>query len=430
MERRAAVIGLGYVGLTLAVALAEAGWQVLGIETAQDKVRALRAGKSPIADVSDAALRQVLNTGYLRVTDELTGIREAQAVFICVGTPLLPGGFLPDLAQIQAAARQLVPHLNSGQVIILQSTTYPGCTEEVLLPVLTSSGYRVGVDFFLAFSPERLDPGRSDYTIRNTPKVVGGVTPACTAAASRVWETIVDPGIIYPVSSARTAEMVKLLENSFRLVNISFVNELAQLCQRLDINIWEVVEAASTKPFGFMPFYPGPGVGGHCIPVDPHFLNWKASQVALPLRFISVAGEVNAGQPAFVVRSIEQTLIRDGKALCAARILALGVTFKRDVADARNSAALEVIRLLRNAGAQVSFHDPYVPMIEVSTLSGESETLHAVTLDDTVIRQSDLVVFLVPHTFYKAAHIVACARLVFDAVNATRGLTASHIHRL
>jgi len=364
------VIGLGYVGLPLAVGFARAGVRVLGIDVSGNRVQAINRGESHIPDVPSADLAPVVASGHLAATTEYRECARADATVICVPTPFTRMK-APDLSYIEAACRSLAPHVAPGSLVVLQSTTYPGTTEELVRPILETAGRRAGRDFLLAFSPERIDPGNKRYGAHNTPKVVAGVDDASTEAACALFGLLVPPDQIHRVSGPRVAEMCKLLENIFRSVNIALVNELAKLCHRMGIDIWEVIDAAATKPFGFMPFYPGPGVGGHCIPVDPYYLSWKAREYDFYTKFIELAAEVNSSMPFFTVNRIIEALNRQGKPLLGARVLILGAAFKRDIDDPRNAPALELMRALVTRGAEVSYHDPHVPVV---SLDGGHET--------------------------------------------------------
>jgi len=418
---RVCVIGLGYVGLPLATGFARQGYEVVGLDLDERKVSSLAAGQSYIQDVESAIVAELVGRDKLLPTAKYDALRQVDVVFICVPTPF-DEMKAPDLSFIEAAANGIAPRLQPGQLIVLQSTTYPGTTEEVVQPILESTGLRAGHEFFLAFSPERIDPGNKVYTAENTPKVVGGLTPRCARLASALLERLT-PAICV-VSTPRAAEMTKLLENIFRSVNIALVNELALLSERMEIDFWEVIDAASTKPFGFMPFYPGPGVGGHCIPVDPYYLSWKAREYDFYTKFIELAAEVNLSMPYHVVERVQQALGAQGKALCEARVLILGVAFKRDVDDARNSPAERIIELLLRAGVQVSYNDPYVPRYAVGGDVFHPERIVMVSVDLTRERlaQQDAVVILAGHRAYDYAWVTRHARLVVDTVNATRSV--------
>ena len=413
-----AVIGLGYVGLPLATAFARAGFRVTGVDIDPRKVESIAAGKSYIADVPDAELSPHVQSGRLRATQDYDTLREVDAIFICVPTPY-DAQRAPDLSFIRAASESILPRLRPGQLIVLQSTTYPGTTTEIVQPILERSGLKAGVDFYLAFSPERIDPGNKQWSAYNTPKVVGGLTPECTRLACELLSQMGAP--VHPVSSPAAAELTKLLENTFRAVNIALVNELALLAERMGIDFWEVIEAAKTKPFGFMPFYPGPGVGGHCIPIDPYYLSWKAREYDYYAEFIELAGEVNQAMPYHVVDLVSQALSLHGKPLRGAHVLVLGVAFKPDIDDARNSPAERVIELLLSRGASVHYHDPYVPRFKVGddVFHRQPVILDSVPLTPEKVADADCVVIVTGHHSLDYARIVNDARLVVDTCNAT-----------
>ena len=364
------VIGLGYVGLPLAIGFAEAGFRVQGFDIDARRVHMLNEGRSPIQDVSEAILRKHVSSGAFRATDQYDEIERVDAVSICVPTPVLASKS-PDLSHVFAAAEQVMRHLRPAQLVTIESTTYPGMTREEIVPLLERSGLTAGQDFYLAFSPERIDPGNSKYGLKNTPKVVGGFTPRCASYASALYSTVADDVVV--VGSLTSAELVKLLENTFRAVNIGLAAEFAQISDRLGVDVWEIINAAATKPFGFMPFYPGPGVGGHCIPVDPHYLLWKMEELNFPTPLIQTGMHVIEAMPRFVVDQIEAALTNRGKTLQEARVLILGVAYKRDVADVRESPALEVIALLRERFADIGYIDAYVPELRVGELTLYSE---------------------------------------------------------
>ena len=418
---RVAVIGLGYVGLPLATALAAVGHTVVGVDVNAERVRQINQGQNYIPDVSDEELAELVAAGRLRATTDYDALREVEAIFICVPTPL-DAMRAPDLSYIVKASEGIARRLQPGHLVILQSTTYPGTTEEVVLPILERSGLKAGVDFNLAFSPERLDPGQTGskgWNVANTPKVVGGLTPQCTERAADLLASLGAP--VHLVSAPRVAEMTKMLENIYRSVNIALVNELALLAERMQIDFWEVIEAARTKPFGFMPFYPGAGVGGHCIPVDPYYLSWKAREYDFYTKFIELAAEVNQAMPFHVVELIGQGLGRRGRALRDARVLVVGVAFKADVDDARNSPAQRVMELLLTRGAHVAYHDPYVPQFSIggNVFYREKRTFQSLPLTDQVIRQQDCVVIVTGHHSVDYGRIVRWAPLVVDSCNAT-----------
>ncbi len=418
---RLAVVGQGYVGLPLAMAFAAAGFRVVGVDTDPDKVAALEAGHSPIADVPDDQLAVTLASGRYEATTDPGVLAGSDAVFVCVPTPF-DRNKTPDLTFVNSAADAVAKHLHRGQLVVLQSTTYPGTTEEAIRPRLEAGGLAAGRDFYLAFSPERIDPGVPEHTVLNTPKVVGGITPACTEVAAAIFATL--GTAVHPVSSPRVAEMTKLLENIFRSVNIALVNELALLSERMGIDIWEVVDAAATKPFGFMPFHPGPGVGGHCIPIDPYYLAWKAREYDFSTRFIELAADTNQAMPRHVVGLVASALSRGGIPVSGARVLVLGVAFKGDVDDPRNSPAERVIELLMAQGARVSYHDPHVAAFRVgaNVFRSEATDLRSIELTDEALATAHVAVILAAHSGIDYGRVVAGARLVVDATSATRGL--------
>jgi UDP-N-acetyl-D-glucosamine dehydrogenase len=412
-ERREAlfgIVGLGYVGLPLALELANAGFRVLGFDVQQKVVDGLNAGHSHVKDVTDAQLQAVVKTGRFSATSDMRRLAEPDAVSICVPTPLSKFKD-PDVSYIVAATESVKQTLRRGQAIILESTTYPGTTREILLPALESTGLTVGQDFFLAFSPERVDPGNAHYGTRNTPKVVGGITEDCIRVAVALYQPAIDT--LVPVSTTEAAELVKLLENTFRSVNIGLVNEMAIVCDKLGVDVWEVIEAAATKPFGFMKFLPGPGLGGHCIPVDPHYLAWKMRGLNYKTRFIDLAGELNTEMPLFWVRKVAEALNGQGKAVRGADVLVLGVAYKRDIDDIRESPALDIIRLLEGQGASVSYSDPYVPV-----LAEEGHEFRSVALDSKTVAAADCVMIVTDHTAVDYRMIKRHAKLVVDTRNA------------
>jgi UDP-N-acetyl-D-glucosamine dehydrogenase len=411
---RVAVIGLGYVGLPQAVALADAGFPVVGIDVDAAKVARLRAGQSYVDDVPDATIRRLIDSGRLEARSDFDALGTADVVTICVPTPLSKTKD-PDVSYIRAATAEVARHLHPGQLVILESTTYPGTTDELVRPSLEATGLTVGKDVFLAFSPERIDPGNAQYRIDNTPKVVGGFTRRCSQLAAAFYGQFV--GRVVPVSSARTAEMVKLLENTFRLVNIALVNELSVMSDVLGVDINEVIQAAASKPFGFMPFYPGPGLGGHCIPVDPEYLAWKLKGLDRTARFISLAGEINASMPRVVVSKVGDALNTVGKSINGARVLVLGVAYKRDVSDTRESPALPILSGLRQRGARVVFHDPHVPRIQL-----DGAAVDSVRLSNRLLAAQDCTVLATDHRAFDIPAIVAASRLFVDTRNATSAL--------
>jgi UDP-N-acetyl-D-glucosamine dehydrogenase len=411
------IVGLGYVGLPLAVAFAEAGHEVTGLDLAADKVEALNAGRSYIEDVPDTALAALGER--LRASADYADLVACEALVVCVPTPLTSSRE-PDLTYLLAAAASLAGILRNGQLVVLESTTYPGTTREQLTPILERSGLTLGEDLFVAFSPERIDPGRTDYTIRTTPKLVGGMTPACTERARELYALVCDEVVV--VSTPEAAELSKLLENVFRSVNIAFVNELAQLCDRLGIDVWEVIDAASTKPFGFMRFEPGPGMGGHCLPVDPFYLAFKAREQDFYPEFIELAGKVNQAQPAFCVERIERVLNQASKPVKGSRILILGASYKSGSGDTRESPALAILRLLDALEADTSYHDPFVP--QLTELGLESVDL------DQALAATDLVAIVTAHPGIDYSRVVQAAPLVLDFRGVTRGLEADNLERL
>ncbi len=416
---RIAVIGLGYVGLPLAVGLSKAGFQVTGVDLDAKKVESLLRGVSYIPDVPNEDLAPLVSEGRLRATADYDVLNDMDAMFICVPTPF-NSMRAPDLSFVENAAQGIASRLHVDQLVVLQSTTYPGTTEEVVQPILESSGLKAGKDFHLAFSPERIDPGNRQFTVENTPKVVGGITPKCAQLAGDLLAHLTPE--IHQVSSPRAAEMTKLLENIYRSVNIALVNELTLLAERMEIDIWEVIEAAKTKPFGYMPFYPGPGVGGHCIPVDPYYLSWKAREYDFYTKFIELAAEVNSEMPYHTVQKAVQGLNQRGRSIKEASVLVLGVAFKPNVDDARNSPAERVIELLLKEGAKVSYHDPHVPYFHVGGDVFLRDGVHfeSVPITPEVLTQADCVVIVTGHADVDYDQVVEHARLVIDAVNATR----------
>ena len=418
---RIGVVGLGYVGLPLAVEFARAGFSVTGVEAFAARAAALKRGRSYIGDVPSAEVAGLIRAGLLDVRTDGRSLDRCDAIVICVQTPLRKSKE-PDLGAVVAACREVAKRLRRGQLVVLESTTYPGTTEDVVRPELEKSGLKAGRDFHLAFSPERVDPGNEKWTIANTPKVVGGIDAASTRLAAALYRRIVRR--VVPVSSAGAAELVKLLENSFRAVNIALVNEMAQICHKLGLDVWEVVGAAATKPFGFMPFWPGPGIGGHCIPKDPQLLTWKMKSLNFEPRFIELATGINGAMPGYAVGRIALALNRDGKAVKGSRILVLGVAYKPGVSDYRESPALDVMHLLAEEGAKVEYHDAFVPKAEAA-----GRVWRGRALTDGAVKGADLVAVLTAHPGVDYARICRLARRVFDARNATAGLTG-RIERL
>ncbi len=410
---RVGVIGLGYVGLPLAVVFAEAGVPVLGLDSSVPRVAQVNGGESYIEDIPSTRLAPLVEQGLIHATTQWDRMGEVEAVIICLPTPL-DEHREPDLSALLGATATLATHLQTGQLVVLESTTYPGTTRDELAPLLEASGLVAGVDFHLAFSPERVDPGREDWTTRTTPKVVGGLTPACTERALAVYGQAFDR--LVPVSSPEVAEMTKILENVFRSVNIALVNETAMLCDRMGVDVWEVIDAAATKPFGYMPFRPGPGLGGHCIPIDPFYLTWKAREFDFHTEFIELAGKINSQMPYFCVAKLARALNERGKAVKAAKILVIGVAYKADVNDMRESPALKVISLLKERGGDVSYHDPHVPRLEAG--HGLREAMTSVALDDATLAAADCVAVVTAHSGIDWVHVAAKADLVVDFRNA------------
>ena len=420
-QARIGIIGLGYVGLPLAVEFARAGFGVVGFDVDTGKIDKINAGTSYIPDIGDADLAAVVAGGRLSATTDMKQLGGMDVVDICVPTPLRKTRD-PDLSYVVQAVEAVAANLRRGQLIVLESTTYPGTTDEVVRPMLESSGLRADEDFFLAFSPERVDPGNAQFTTRTIPKVVGGVGSVSMAAACELYRSVVST--VVPVSSTRVAEMVKLLENTFRAVNIGLVNEIALMCRKMDINVWEVIDAAKTKPFGFMPFYPGPGLGGHCIPVDPYYLSWKARQNGFECRFIELAGHINAAMPEYVVQRVVDALNSVGKPLKGSRVHLFGVAYKRDVNDLRESPALDILELLTRRGGLVTYTDPYVP-----ALSHEGRALESVSFDSALASPCDCGVVTTDHGVFDYARIAALP-LVVDTRNALRAADGPGIFRL
>ena len=411
---RVGKVGLGYVGLPTMVVSAQAGFLVTGMEIDHSRVEQVNAGHSYIEDVQDSVLGPLLDGKLVSATSDFGALGDMDVIVICVPTPV--NKFKePELGPLRDAVATLAEHMRGEQLVVLQSTTFPGTTEEMVLPQLERPDHRVGKDFYLAFSPERIDPGNQEYTVRNIPKVVGGVTPRCGEMAAAFFSLVVDKAI--PVGSPKVAEMTKLLENIFRSVNIALVNELSELCRRMDIDIWEVIHAASSKPFGFMPFYPGIGVGGHCIPVDPFYLSWKAREYDFYVNFIEVAARTNDNMPYYTVSRIVEILGDSGKAIRGARLLLLGASFKRDIGDARNSPALRVAELLQRRGAIISYSDKHVPDIVVG-----DQPMRSVELTESILAQQDATVILVGHSYYDLEDIALYSELVIDTTDAMRPL--------
>ncbi|HYX91836.1 MAG TPA: nucleotide sugar dehydrogenase [Myxococcaceae bacterium] len=418
-EAKVGVVGLGYVGLPLGMAFAEAGFPVLGFDVDRSKVEKLARGESYIKHIPSDAVRKVTAARALSATTDFERAGELDCVIICVPTPLTKSRE-PDMSYIVQAGRSLASSVRQHQLFVLESTTYPGTTEEVLKPLLEEGGLRAGVDFHLAFSPEREDPGNGKFNTRTIPKIVGGLTPQCLEVARALYASALER--IVPVSSTRVAETAKLLENVFRCVNIALVNELKMLCDRMGLDVWEVIDAAATKPFGFMPFYPGPGLGGHCIPIDPFYLTWKAREFDFQTRFIELAGEVNVAMPYYVVQRTMEGLNRQHKSLNGSRVLVLGAAYKKDVDDLRESPSLRVITLLKERGAQVEYHDPFAPRIRAE--HGFPWEMESVPLEEKAIASYDAVAILTDHSVIDYAWVVQHAQLVIDTRNATRHVSS------
>ena len=415
------VIGLGYVGLPLAVELANAGYHVLGFDISDSVCAGINNGVSHIKDIPSERLAEFTKSKMIVATTDMSRMGECDVLSVCVPTPLAKSRD-PDVSYVVAATESIAATLRAGQLIVLESTTYPGTTRELMMPMLEACGFRVGEDFFLCFSPERVDPGNEVWHTQNTPKVLGGVTPECLKIALALYSRVIEQ--VVPVSSPEAAELTKLLENTFRSINIALANEMAQVCDRLNVDVFEVIEAAATKPFGFMKFTPGPGIGGHCIPLDPHYLAWKMKTLNYKTRMIELAGEVNSEMPEYVVEKVQDALNGHRKALNGSRILVLGVAYKRDIDDLRESPALDIIRLLEEKGARVDYHDPYVPEIRED---GHSSAHVGIDLTEAVLRDVDCVVITTDHQIVDYRFVVRHAQLVVDTRNATRGLSGAKI---
>jgi UDP-N-acetyl-D-glucosamine dehydrogenase len=414
-EAKVAILGLGYVGLPLAVVFAEAGYHVTGIDPDSRKVDSVTKGISYIPDVKTVVVERLVKSGFLTATTDFSVLKDMDAVSICVPTPLRQTGD-PDMSFIISATEQLSKYMHKGVAVVLQSTTYPGTTRELLLPKLgTEHGLKVGEDWFLAFSPERVDPGREDYTTKNTPKVMGGITEACGEVATIWYEGAIEN--VYHVSSAEAAEMAKLLENTFRMINIGLVNELAIMCERLGVDVWEVIDAAATKPFGFMKFTPGPGLGGHCIPIDPLYLSWKMKSFNYNARFIELASEINTNMPRYVVSRVMEALNDRSKALKGSKVLVLGAAYKPDIDDVRESPALDVIGLLQKKGALVEYHDPYIPHIHHEYDGWQMDSVSDLMRS---VREADAVIIVTNHKVYDYEALLKEAKFIFDTRNALR----------
>lgn len=411
-QARLGVVGLGYVGLPLALEFVRAGFRVSGIDLDQDKVRTINCGESHIPDVASLEVQSAVQSCHFKAHDNYNIVSELDCISICVPTPLRKTKD-PDISYIMGACEKIAEYLHPQMLITLESTTYPGTTEEILVRALERDDLQVGKDLYIAFSPERVDPGNQKYKTRNIPKVVGGVTPRCTRTAQLLYEQAVDR--VVPVSSAAAAEMVKLLENTFRAVNIGLVNEIAIMCDKLGISVWEVIEAAATKPFGFMPFFPGPGLGGHCIPIDPLYLSWKLKTLNYNARFIELASEINAHMPDYCVQRVRQLLNQDKKCVNGSQILFLGVSYKKDTADIRESPALEIMRLLEREGAKITYTDPFVPELRVN-----GRLRNSASLTPEKLAEHDLAILTTDHSCFDYPMILRHARLIFDTRNAFR----------
>jgi UDP-N-acetyl-D-glucosamine dehydrogenase len=418
---RVGIVGLGYVGLPLAVEFANAGFSVTGIDVQESKVEGLNRGESHVQDVPSAEIGKYVGAKKFRATTDFSVVRELDTINICVPTPLRKTKD-PDMSFIVSAVEEVAKHFHPGLLIILESTTYPGTTDELLLPTFEKLGYKVGEDFFLCFSPERVDPGNPTYQTHNTPKVVGGVTPACTEMGELFFSQALEH--VVPVASTRVAEMVKLLENTFRMINIGLVNEMALMCDGMGINVWEVIDAAATKPFGFMPFYPGPGLGGHCIPIDPFYLSWKTKQSGIEARFIELAGYINGNMPHFVVDKVQNALNNHSKAVKGSHVHVAGAAYKRNIDDMRESPALDIILLLQKRGAKVTYSDPYVPTLRLDGMSLKSEPLVATAA------KADCVVIVTDHTDFDYKGLLDSAKLIVDTRNAMKKFASEKIVRL
>ncbi len=410
-----AIIGMGYVGLPLAVEFGRVGFKVTGIDILEKKVKIINSGKSDIDDIKDSDVKELVDLKRLKCTSDFSVLKTADVVVICVPTPLNKTKD-PDVSFILSAVSEIQKHLHKGQLIVLESTTYPGTTAELIHPRLEEDGMKVGKDFYLAFSPERVDPGNEKYTTQNTPKVVGGTTPACRRIAKLFYEQFVVQ--VIPTSSTQAAEMVKLLENTFRSVNIGLVNEVALMCDRLGIDVWEVIDAAATKPFGFMPFYPGPGLGGHCIPIDPHYLSWKLKSLNYYARFIELAGDINSHMPEYVVEKIAMALNSKKLSINGAKVLVLGVAYKQDISDLRESPSLDVIRILQEKGAKVSYCDQYVPVVKLD----HGPNLKASPLNEKSLKSNDCSAIITDHSYFNYQWIVDNSQIVVDTRNATKNV--------
>ena len=417
------MVGLGYVGLPLAVELAQAGFSVIGIDIDRRKIDMLNKGESYIQDVPTSVLTPLVEKGLIKATSDFSTVADLDTINICVPTPLRKTKD-PDMSYIVSSCQSIAKYFHAGMLVILESTTYPGTTDELMLPMFEAGGLKVGEDFFLCFSPERVDPGNERFQTKNIPKVVGGITPACTEVGALFYGQCLDT--VIPVGSTRVAEMVKLLENTFRMINIGMVNEIALMCDRMNINVWEVIDAAATKPFGFMPFYPGPGLGGHCIPIDPFYLSWKTKQAGIEARFIELAGYINGSMPHFVVDKVQNALNDYSKPLKGSRVHVLGVAYKRDIDDVRESPALDIIHLLAKRGATVTYSDPFVPQLRADGVVPDMDSQDI----DKAVAESDCVVVVTDHKSFNYPKIVEKAKLIVDTRNALKGISSPKIVKL
>jgi len=412
---RFGVVGLGYVGLPLAVEFANENFKVTGIDIDESKVNKLKNGKNYISDVNDDELKRAVKNGYIKATTDFSVIKDLDFISICVPTPLNKLKD-PDMSFIQNSMTEITKYLHKDLIIVLESTTYPGTTKEFLLPILEKTGLKVGKDIYLAFSPERVDPGNKIYKTKNTPKVLGGITSKCTEYSKKVYDQVFDK--VVPVSSAETAEMTKLLENTFRMINIGLVNEMAMVCDKLGVDVWEVIDAAATKPFGFMKFYPGPGLGGHCIPIDPHYLSWKMKSLNYKTKFIDLAAEINTAMPEYVIQNVSNGLNHHKKSINGSSVLLIGMAYKKNIEDLRESPSIDIYNLLVEKGAKVNYHDPYCPIVKVD---GNSE-LKSKKLTEKLLQNSDVVVITTDHSNIDYQFIVDNAKLVVDTRNVTKKL--------
>ena len=419
---RLGIIGLGYVGLPLAIEFAKAGIKTLGFEISGQKIQSINKGKSYIDDVPNSDVKKLSMSGKLKATLNFSELKNQNCIIVCVPTPLRKSKD-PDVSYILTATREIAKHLRKGQIIIFESTTYPGTTRELVKPLLEKKGLKAGKDFFLAFSPERVDPGNKTYTISNTPKVVGGITEKCTLVATMIYKIVANQ--VISVSNTETAEIVKLLENTFRAVNIAMVNEFALMCNKLNLDIWEIIQAASSKPFGFMPFYPGPGIGGHCIPLDPHYLGWKMKTLNFEPRFIELASAINSHMPEYTAHRIAELLNARKKAISASKILLIGIAYKSDITDYRESPARDVFILLKKTGALVNYHDPYIPKARIN-----GKPYKSVKLSETTLKNHDCVAIMTHHANIDYKSIVKNSKLIFDARNALKDIKNRKIFRL